>query len=342
VLVPCDEAPLPSPFPFSVLNESCEDGIDNLGSEEGTCDWGGFSKQCATPTTPDATCLDVPAIGLIPLLRKVLAPDATDTTAREVKVECRERGTYSLAIAAGVGLASLSMPPGPYLGPNQDPNQANDIATTVVTVTCIEPNTPEGSGVSVPLNGGTSTLAGIDLTFSEVSSGGSTSVITTITGPPPPTGFKIVGLSELPLYFDINTDASYSGELTVCIRYDESQVAGPESNLKLMHHLDEGFVDITTSVDTANDIICGTTTHLSIFVVAEPLATPTPTPTPTRPHGVGGMVKLPPAAIAAESAAPAEGSGWTVGGYAALAGGIGATALALAVGGWYARRRWLR
>ena len=595
-LMPCDEQTWPAALPFSMTAHSCEDGLDNLGSEAGTCDWGGFSKQCVTPTTADATCLDVPLIGLIPLFRAVLAPDATDTTAREVKIECREPGTYSLVLAAGVGKASTSTS-APYLGPNQDPNQANDIATTVVTVTCIDwtptptptptlspftptfsytfdevapddleilpaddecpvgapckdlwrveipdgqpnaaisgvflpsaivsfadaavvpdgailgkvfgsmrlgppgkcategvitpwevtyfdatmdpstttgspsdlcsfsnwptqlngtrdsllaanpgavlsnrwvgctpnlaintlffaqpdgstfyiavptgpsqevcgpeiinsvalgvsgdnpdtpedeggiplrtciapgthtitvnldrydtppgdlvvlqdtavcsPNTSVGSGVSVPLNGGTGLLGGIDLTFSEVSSGGSTSVITTTAGPPPPTGFKIVGLSELPLYFDINTDASYSGELTVCIRYDESQVAGPESNLKLMHHLDEGFVDITTSVDTANDIICGTTTHLSIFVVAEPLATPTPTPTPTRPHGVGGTVKLPPAAIAAESGARAEGSGWGAATYAALTG----STIAVAAAAWFTRRRWLR
>ncbi len=61
-----------------------------------------------------------------------------------------------------------------------------------------------------------------------------------------------------------------------------------------------------------------------------------PTPTP-RTHGVGGKVKLPPAAIAAESGASAEDSGWTAPAYAALVGG----ALVLAAGAWYVRRRWL-
>jgi hypothetical protein len=65
---------------------------------------------------------------------------------------------------------------------------------------------------------------------------------------------------------------------------------------------------------------------------------PTPTPTPTRPPGVGGAVNLPPAAIAAESDAQAERSGWPVGAYAALGG----MAVVVAVGGWYARRRRLR
>ena len=65
-----------------------------------------------------------------------------------------------------------------------------------------------------------------------------------------------------------------------------------------------------------------------------------PTPTPTPPPGVGGTVKLPAGAIAAESGASAEGSGWGTATWAALAG-VGAV-VAIGVGGWYARRRWLR
>jgi hypothetical protein len=197
------------------------------------------------------------------------------------------------------------------------------------------PNTPTGSGVSVPLNGGTGVLGGIDLTFSNVTGGGSTTVVTTTTGPPPPTGFKIVGLAEIPLYFDINTDASYSGDLTVCMRYDESQVAGPEANLKLMQRVGEGFQNITTSVDTANDVICGATTHLSIFVVAEPLEAALP---------VGGIAELPAVAggPAGEAGMSAGGSGWSAGAYAALASAGAAAGVALVLGGWYARRRWLR
>jgi len=71
--------------------------------------------------------------------------------------------------------------------------------------------------------------------------------------------------------------------------------------------------------------------------------TPTKTSTPGTPHppGVGGTVKLPPAAIAAESGAPAADSDWTAGTYAALAAGVAGMAIAVALGGWYTRRRWL-
>jgi len=77
-----------------------------------------------------------------------------------------------------------------------------------------------------------------------------------------------------------------------------------------------------------------------------PTNTPTPTstsmPTPTRPPGVGGTVKLPPAAIAAESGARTDGSGWSAATLVALAGGMATALIALGAGGRYARRRWLR
>jgi pimeloyl-ACP methyl ester carboxylesterase len=59
---------------------------------------------------------------------------------------------------------------------------------------------------------------------------------------------------------------------------------------------------------------------------------------------VGGIAELPAlAGISPEEAgAPAEGSGWSAGDSAALAGGLAAAALATAAVAWYARRRWLR
>jgi hypothetical protein len=192
------------------------------------------------------------------------------------------------------------------------------------TITC-SPNTPSGSDVSVRLNGGTDVLAGMDVTFSSVTTGGTTSVVTRTEGPPPPPGFKIVGLGDVPLYFDINTDVSYSGALTLCVRYDETQVEGPEAALRLMHRVDDGYVDVTTSVDEANDIICGSTTHLSIFVVVESAP------------AVGGIVEL-----QRDGAAPAAyQSDSAVRSSIVLAGAAAVALLALTAGAWYARRRWL-
>ena len=59
---------------------------------------------------------------------------------------------------------------------------------------------------------------------------------------------------------------------------------------------------------------------------------------------VGGIAELPVLAgtSAEEAGAPAEGSGWSAGSYAALAGGLAAGVMAITVGAWYARRRWIR
>ena len=73
--------------------------------------------------------------------------------------------------------------------------------------------------------------------------------------------------------------------------------------------------------------------------VIEDIVPPTPVPsTPTAHPGVGGKVLLPPAAMATESRASTEDSGWSAGAYSALA--VVGTAVAVAGGAWYARRRW--
>lgn len=73
-----------------------------------------------------------------------------------------------------------------------------------------------------------------------------------------------------------------------------------------------------------------------------PTPTPRPaTPAPPHPSGVGGIVKLPPAAVAAEFSASSEDSGWPAAVYEGLAG-AGAAAILLGAGGWYVGRRWLR
>jgi len=269
-----------------------------------------YTTWAGLPTAPPSSVTCGP--GIVESIHLGLSADNPDTPADEGGIPmrtCTAGGTQTYRA---------------FLDRNDTP--PGDLLVLEDTGVC-SPNTPAGSDVSVPLNGGTEALAGIDVTFSSVASDGTTSVVTTTAGPPPPAGFKIVGLAEIPLYFDINTDASYSGDLTVCVRYDESQVAGPEANLKLMQRIDSGFVNVTTSVDTANDIICGTTSHLSIFVVVEPLA-----------PSVGGIVEVQrdPSAPAAQQPGSADPP------YAALAGAAAAGALALAAGAWYARRRWLR
>jgi hypothetical protein len=82
----------------------------------------------------------------------------------------------------------------------------------------------------------------------------------------------------------------------------------------------------------------------TIHKVAAPTPTPMPTitPTDTPAHGpVGGIAEFPdiPSASAEEARGPAEGSGWSAGKAAALAGVGAMSALAISAAGWYARRR---
>ncbi len=131
------------------------------------------------------------------------------------------------------------------------------------------PNTPTGSDVAVSLNGGLSNVEGVQLSFDTVSIAGTTSVTTTSTGPPPPNSFSVAGV-----YYDITTTASVTPPVEVCIHYNEADVSGQESNLKLMHQTETGWVDITSPgyPDTTNDIICGTTDSFSFFAVMEPVS----------------------------------------------------------------------
>jgi len=194
-------------------------------------------------------------------------------------------------------------------------------------------NTSVGTNVSTPLNGGLGSVGGIEVTYTEVTLGGTTTVATSTSGPPPPVGLTIVGIAGQPLYYDISTSATFSGPVTVCIKYDETEVIGPESGLRLMHEAAGGFDDITDlPVDTLNDIICGTAASLSTFILTEP-----------EPTAVGGIVEIP-AMAGGSGADPSLESADSPSArhVALLMGGLAAGGLALTAGGWYARRRWLR
>ncbi len=89
--------------------------------------------------------------------------------------------------------------------------------------------------------------------------------VTSITGEPPSTGFVIVGIGGQPVYYDINMSAGFKGTATVCIEYDDAGMSpGQEAALKLRKF--DPKLDITQSVDTANNIICGKTTSFSILL----------------------------------------------------------------------------
>ena len=104
----------------------------------------------------------------------------------------------------------------------------------------------------------------VDLTFSEVNFAGNTTVATSSSGTQPPTVFK---LGNPPTYYNITTTATFSGTVEICINYDETTIQGNENNLKLLH-FDQNWTDVTTSLDTVNNVICGDVASFSEFVLA--------------------------------------------------------------------------
>lgn len=151
-------------------------------------------------------------------------------------------------------------------------NATTDLFVGTYNITRIEPGSV-GSGtgvVSVPDakdEGGNPVSADVVLTFDSVTSGGDISVTVidanSTQAPALPFGFTLAGTST---YFDINTTSAFSGEVEVCIGYND---AGLDESLLKLYHLHDGFwTDITSpgSPDTTNNVICGHTSTFSVFV----------------------------------------------------------------------------
>ena len=112
----------------------------------------------------------------------------------------------------------------------------------------------------------TSPAEGITLSFEEVESGGICNAIVTGSASPP-ADFRFCGQA-----YDIDCTVTFTGNATVCFEYDESDVRGEETDIQLMHKEDSAseWVNVTTSVDTENNIICGVVTSFSEVAVVEP------------------------------------------------------------------------
>jgi hypothetical protein len=135
------------------------------------------------------------------------------------------------------------------------------------------PNTPVGANVSVfPLDTGTGT-APAQVTFENVAAEGRTSLEIGPSGPPLP-GTFVTGDSR---YYNLSTTATTSGEITVCISYDEGALTVPEGGLRLLHWdttaMPPAWEDITSSLDTNANIVCGVAKNLSPFVIGADVAT---------------------------------------------------------------------
>ncbi|NPV60202.1 MAG: hypothetical protein HPY75_11160, partial [Actinobacteria bacterium] len=122
----------------------------------------------------------------------------------------------------------------------------------------VQYNTRVGSDVTVDLGGGDS------ITFASVTAPGNTIK----TSAPNPTGEEFN--HHFPLKcVDISTSASFSGTFEVRFPYGDS--IWDDRAFHMLHNTGSGWEDITTGVDTENNIITGQATSLSEFVVIFPI-----------------------------------------------------------------------
>ncbi len=134
-------------------------------------------------------------------------------------------------------------------------------------------NTATGSNVVAQPVDATTGGTPVAITFDQVTGGGNTSLVTGASGPALPGTFDIGD----GVYYNLSTTATFTGDFELCISYNEGALLVPEANLRLLHWdallLPGAWVDITTSLDVVNNMICGTTNRFSPFVLASATAT---------------------------------------------------------------------
>jgi len=134
-------------------------------------------------------------------------------------------------------------------------------------------NTLEGSGVQVQIG------PDVTVTYAEVDARGATQVTNPSTGfPPPPQGLQLLSGG---LYDDIETTASYTGPVGVCLAYDPAPYAGYVPHLFFL--AGDEWSDVTTSVGAS--AVCGSAASVGVFAVFAA----DPTPPVIVPHVAGPL-----------------------------------------------------
>jgi CSLREA domain-containing protein len=157
----------------------------------------------------------------------------------------------------------------------------------------VAPNTPVGINVlvEVPMP---NLAESASLTFSQINTAGVTTVSVETTPPALPNTYLQLGA----LYYDVNTTATFTGNVTVCLGYNPLALANPE-DLRLLHFDGTAWVDATVSNDTVNGVICGLVSSLSPFSLTM-LDETVPPPDTTAPETT--IVSGPPSTTPATSA----------------------------------------
>jgi hypothetical protein len=162
-----------------------------------------------------------------------------------------------------------SIPPGAFINATATDGFGN---TSEIGNPIFYLNTSSGPSQLVNLVDANGAIRG-RATFDNVNSVGNTFVENPYTPPVPVSGFSIGNPNDPQIYFNIFTDAGYTGGVDVCLTYDENNIPGPEEDLVLLHYDGSMWVDVTTNRDPWSNEICGRVTSLSPFVIGAITAT---------------------------------------------------------------------
>ncbi len=124
----------------------------------------------------------------------------------------------------------------------------------------------------------------VTVTFSDVIGEGVTTIMRDDDPPDVPTGFTFDYS-----FYELNTTAEVTGPITICMTYTDEEVPpAAEADLAILHWDGEAWVDITTSHDTDNNIVCGETDSLSPIALHGIRATKFPD-VPAWGYGTSGL-----------------------------------------------------
>ncbi len=118
----------------------------------------------------------------------------------------------------------------------------------------------------------------VEVTFDNVETKGWTEMTITATGPAPENCDPVLGCQSVfeivpsgqPQYYNITTTAVFTGDIEICLVYDDASMSTEdEDELQLWHHDGTEWVNITTYLNAAANLICGTTNSLSPVILGK-------------------------------------------------------------------------
>ena len=155
----------------------------------------------------------------------------------------------------------------PYWCGTQGTGACHSHAPLIDNVSVSRGNTPAGFGIAAQPWDPTTDTSPVTVTYGQVTQGGTTSLVTGPSGPALPGNF----MTGNGIYYNLSTTATFTGNIQVCINYNEATLTVPENTLRLLHWdttlNPDQWVDITTSLNTTTNVICGLTSSLSPFVI---------------------------------------------------------------------------